>query len=300
MMAGRTLTEEQKQKKREKERKRQREKRRKRTEEQHEAEIERRREIARNITEEQRKVEQERQRERRRNSTEEQREAQKERRREIRRNSTEEQREAEKERQREIRRNKTEDQRKAERERQRIIRRNSTEEQPSLRGEQQEARRFSECRSQGESYGVDHVAGNVNPVTVTATVVTDTEPTLYSRASVDVKKPVCAVENQYQKDKLFATMVLNDQQAQFQLDSGATVNILPEETFKQLYGEDSVPLLDNADSVDSRIHPQRSPSQGPRQCDQARLARKQASFTARTPRLLPIQRRTHFAEWGYL
>ncbi|KAL9978681.1 hypothetical protein ACROYT_G016229 [Oculina patagonica] len=102
MMAGRTLTEEQKRKKREKERERQREKRRKRTEEQHEAEIERRREIARNIMEEQ-------------------------------------------------------------------------QEQPSLRGEQQEARRFSECRSQGESYGVDHVAGNVNPVAVTATVVTDTE-----------------------------------------------------------------------------------------------------------------------------
>ena len=42
-------------------------------------------------------------------------------------------------------------------------------------------------------------------------------------------------------------MVLNDQEVQFQLDSGATVNIIPEETFKQLYGEDSVPLLDNAE-----------------------------------------------------
>ncbi len=51
------------------------------------------------------------------------------------------------------------------------------------------------------------------------------EPTLYSPASVDVKEPVCAVEDQYRNDKLFATMVLNDQQVQFQLDSGATVNI---------------------------------------------------------------------------
>ena len=42
-------------------------------------------------------------------------------------------------------------------------------------------------------------------------------------------------------------MVLNDQEVQFQLDSGATVNIIPEETFKQLYGKDSVPLLDNAE-----------------------------------------------------
>ena len=33
---------------------------------------------------------------------------------------------------------------------------------------------LAECRSQDESYGEDHVAGNVNPVTVTATVVTDT------------------------------------------------------------------------------------------------------------------------------
>ena len=66
-------------------------------------------------------------------------------------------------------------------------------------------------------------------------------------ASVDVKERVCSVEDRYRKDKLFATMELNDQQVQFQLDSGATVNILPEETFKQLYGEDSVPLLDNAE-----------------------------------------------------
>ena len=66
-------------------------------------------------------------------------------------------------------------------------------------------------------------------------------------ACVDVKEQVCAVDNQYRKDKLLATMVLNDHQVQFQLDSGATVNILPEETFKQLYGEDSVPLLDNAE-----------------------------------------------------
>ncbi|XP_078349880.1 uncharacterized protein LOC144634716 [Oculina patagonica] len=31
----------------------------------------------------------------------------------------------------------------------------------------------------GESHGVDHVAGNVNPVAVTATVVTDTEMCYY-------------------------------------------------------------------------------------------------------------------------
>ena len=42
-------------------------------------------------------------------------------------------------------------------------------------------------------------------------------------------------------------MLLNCQQVQFQLDSGATVNILPEETFKQLYDKDSVPLLDNTE-----------------------------------------------------
>jgi len=66
-------------------------------------------------------------------------------------------------------------------------------------------------------------------------------------ASVDVKERVCAVDGQYRKNKLFATMVLNGQQVQFQLDSGATVNILPEETFKQLYGEDGVSLLDDAE-----------------------------------------------------
>ena len=66
-------------------------------------------------------------------------------------------------------------------------------------------------------------------------------------ASVDVKERVCAVEDRYRKDKLFAAMELNDQQVQFQLGNGVTVNIIPEETFKQLYGDDSVPVLDNAE-----------------------------------------------------
>ena len=66
-------------------------------------------------------------------------------------------------------------------------------------------------------------------------------------ASIDVKERVCAVEDQQQRDKLFATMLLNDHKVQFQLDSGATVNILPEETYKHIYGEDSLALLDKAE-----------------------------------------------------
>lgn len=68
-------------------------------------------------------------------------------------------------------------------------------------------------------------------------------------ASVYVKERVWAVENQRQKDRLFATMLLNGQQVQFELGSGATVNILPEETFKQLYGEDREPLQDYAEVI---------------------------------------------------
>ena len=56
-------------------------------------------------------------------------------------------------------------------------------------------------------------------------------------ACVDVKEQVCAVENLDRKDKLLAVMLLNGHRVPFQLDTGATVNILPEESFKEVYGE---------------------------------------------------------------
>lgn len=66
-------------------------------------------------------------------------------------------------------------------------------------------------------------------------------------ACVDVKEQVCAVENPSPKDKLLAVMLLNGHRVPFQLDTGATVNIVPEESFKEVYGEGSLSLLDNAD-----------------------------------------------------
>ena len=49
------------------------------------------------------------------------------------------------------------------------------------------------------------------------------------------------------KGKLLAVMLLNGHRVPFQLDTGATANILPEESFKEVYGEDSLSLLDNAE-----------------------------------------------------
>jgi len=66
-------------------------------------------------------------------------------------------------------------------------------------------------------------------------------------ACVDVKGHVCAVEDPDCQDKLLVLMLLNDHQVPFQLDTGATVNILPEVPFKEVYGEDSLPLLDNSE-----------------------------------------------------
>ena len=66
-------------------------------------------------------------------------------------------------------------------------------------------------------------------------------------ACVDVKEHICAVENPNRKDKLLAVMLLNGHRVPFQLDTGATVNILPEASFEEVYGEDSLSLLDNAD-----------------------------------------------------
>ena len=66
-------------------------------------------------------------------------------------------------------------------------------------------------------------------------------------ACVDVKEQVCAVENPDRKDKLLVVMLLNGHRVPFRLDTGARVNILPEESFKEVYGEGSLSLLDNAD-----------------------------------------------------
>ena len=49
---------------------------------------------------------------------------------------------------------------------------------------------------------------------------------------VNIKEQVCAVEKPDHKGKLLAVMLLNGHRVPFQLDTGATVNILPEESFK--------------------------------------------------------------------
>ena len=66
-------------------------------------------------------------------------------------------------------------------------------------------------------------------------------------ACVDVKELVSAVENPNRKDKLLAVMLLNDHRVPFQLDTDATVNILPEECLKKVYGKSSLSLPDSAD-----------------------------------------------------
>ena len=47
--------------------------------------------------------------------------------------------------------------------------------------------------------------------------------------------------------KILIVMLLTGHRVPFQLDTGATVNILPEESFKEVYGEGSLSLLDNAE-----------------------------------------------------
>ena len=66
-------------------------------------------------------------------------------------------------------------------------------------------------------------------------------------ACVDVKEQVCAVENPDRKDKLLAVMLLNRHRVPLQLDTGATVNILPKESFKEVYGKGSLSSLDTAE-----------------------------------------------------
>ncbi len=51
-----------------------------------------------------------------------------------------------------------------------------------------------------------------------------------------VDKKVCAVEVNQNKDKVFATMLLNDRHIRFQLDSGATVNVISQNDYSEAYG----------------------------------------------------------------
>ena len=74
----------------------------------------------------------------------------------------------------------------------------------------------------------------------------DTESDEYV-ACMNVKEDICATDDERKgAGKLFATMVLNDHEVCFQLDSGATVNILPEEIIRKVYGKENPPALANA------------------------------------------------------
>lgn len=62
-------------------------------------------------------------------------------------------------------------------------------------------------------------------------------------ACVDIKEQVCAVENPDRKDRLlvFMLLMLVTESHSGQLNTGATVNILHEESFKEICSEDSPP-----------------------------------------------------------
>ena len=48
------------------------------------------------------------------------------------------------------------------------------------------------------------------------------------------------VEVNQNKDKVFATMLLNDRHIRFQLDSGATVNVISQNDYSEAYGKESL------------------------------------------------------------
>ena len=66
-------------------------------------------------------------------------------------------------------------------------------------------------------------------------------------AYVEVQETVSAVDDGKHSNKLLATMILNGVEVKFQLDSGATVNLMPEEIYKRVYGEESMASLDKTD-----------------------------------------------------
>ena len=66
---------------------------------------------------------------------------------------------------------------------------------------------------------------------------------------VSMSRNKSAVEKPDHKEKMLAVMLLNGHRVPLRLDTGATVNIVPEKSFKEVYGEDSLPLLDNAEVI---------------------------------------------------
>ena len=68
-------------------------------------------------------------------------------------------------------------------------------------------------------------------------------------ACVELRKSVCAVEVNQNKDKVFATMLLNDRHIRFQLDSGATVNVISQNDYSEAYGKESLLSLETTNAT---------------------------------------------------
>ncbi len=66
---------------------------------------------------------------------------------------------------------------------------------------------------------------------------------------VELKKSVCAVEVNQNKDKVFATMLLNGRHIRFQLDSGATVNVISQNDYSEAYGKESLLSLETTNAT---------------------------------------------------
>lgn len=68
-------------------------------------------------------------------------------------------------------------------------------------------------------------------------------------ACLEVKGNVCAVGVAARRDKIFATMHVNNHPLCFQLDSGASVNMLSQWDFVNAYDLDSLVYLENTDTT---------------------------------------------------
>lgn len=68
-------------------------------------------------------------------------------------------------------------------------------------------------------------------------------------ACVELKESVYAVEVSQNKDKVFATMLLNDRHIRFQLDTGATVNVISQNDYSEAYAKESLLSLETTNAT---------------------------------------------------
>ena len=97
-----------------------------------------------------------------------------------------------------------------------------------------------------------------------------------------VKEQVNALASSRHPNKVFATLLVNENQEKFQLDSGSTVNLMSDETVLKLCGHDGLCELEEIPVTLVMYQPVRGQTLG-QEAVQSRQPQKQQEIQHRVP-----------------